>query len=378
MKKHIILSVLISAVSLAPNAAVFANSYPANDPNLIIAKPVVSEPIIDPAPRAECLAINLKSIGIGASDKKLEKYGAVMSLQTLLKENGFLLVSPTGYFGSITSNSVKNFQKKYGIPATGFFGPLTRGKIIALYCNLGQVPPPVPGSSLNVTSPKAGDILTRDTSTKITWTDRNVYIQAAKYDITLSPESPCVANRPCALMMVKPYSIATAVTLATDGYSWKVGSTIEADRTIPDGEYRINICPNGGTGNCAQGELFKIRTNTTATASTTLYSVSPNNGPVGKFITVVGRNLESIKNINFGYGYIPMPAQTLGMVYDGEGAKSFTFKVPSTQAPSCAYSTPRCYISDVLTTPGVYDVSVTNSDGTVSNKLPFTVTAGTQ
>jgi len=44
-------------------------------------------------------------------------------------------VTPTtGYFGSITKSAVKRFQAQYGIPQTGYVGPLTRAKLNELYC----------------------------------------------------------------------------------------------------------------------------------------------------------------------------------------------------------------------------------------------------
>ena len=44
-------------------------------------------------------------------------------------------VTPTtGYFGSITNSAVKRFQAQYGIPQTGYVGPLTRAKLNELYC----------------------------------------------------------------------------------------------------------------------------------------------------------------------------------------------------------------------------------------------------
>lgn len=50
---------------------------------------------------------------------------AVVLLQNLLMERGFMTVPSTGYFGPITLRAVKAFQKSYGIPQTGFVGPLT-------------------------------------------------------------------------------------------------------------------------------------------------------------------------------------------------------------------------------------------------------------
>ncbi len=44
----------------------------------------------------------------------------------------------TGYFGPLTLAAVKRFQTKYGIPATGFVGPLTRAKLNQLFGQISQ------------------------------------------------------------------------------------------------------------------------------------------------------------------------------------------------------------------------------------------------
>ncbi|HVU06678.1 MAG TPA: peptidoglycan-binding protein [Candidatus Paceibacterota bacterium] len=51
---------------------------------------------------------------------------AVKSLQTILASKGFLTATPNGVFGPATLAALKAFQKANGVPATGFYGPLTR------------------------------------------------------------------------------------------------------------------------------------------------------------------------------------------------------------------------------------------------------------
>lgn len=50
---------------------------------------------------------------------------AVVKLQNDLKTLGFFGASSTGYYGSITTSSVKKLQKKYGIMQDGISGPQT-------------------------------------------------------------------------------------------------------------------------------------------------------------------------------------------------------------------------------------------------------------
>ncbi len=56
----------------------------------------------------------------------------VTELQTLLTQLGFYMGPITGQFGPLTFQAVKAFQKKYGLPVTGFMEPLTRAKLNAL------------------------------------------------------------------------------------------------------------------------------------------------------------------------------------------------------------------------------------------------------
>jgi peptidoglycan hydrolase-like protein with peptidoglycan-binding domain len=52
----------------------------------------------------------------------------ILALQTLLKTGGYLVINvPTNYFGAKTFAALKKWQKAYGLPATGFFGPMSRG-----------------------------------------------------------------------------------------------------------------------------------------------------------------------------------------------------------------------------------------------------------
>ncbi len=62
------------------------------------------------------------SVGVRSEDVK--------RLQLLLIQQGFLADGlSTGYFGQFTKSAVVKFQTKYGLPTTGYFGPMTRAKI---------------------------------------------------------------------------------------------------------------------------------------------------------------------------------------------------------------------------------------------------------
>ncbi len=79
-------------------------------------------------------------MGVGATDATTG--GDVTKLQNLLITRGFLQVksgTALGTYGSQTSRAVAQFQKGYGIIATGYVGPITRSNIQTLTCAIGSV-----------------------------------------------------------------------------------------------------------------------------------------------------------------------------------------------------------------------------------------------
>ena len=57
---------------------------------------------------------------------------AVLQLQTMLAEQGFLTAVPNGHYGPATTAAVKKFQAAHGLPPVGTVGPLTRAALNAL------------------------------------------------------------------------------------------------------------------------------------------------------------------------------------------------------------------------------------------------------
>src|SRR3989344_5050988 len=56
----------------------------------------------------------------------------VTELQELLRGQGLLNAEPTGYFGTLTKEAVRDFQRTRGISDTGYVGTLTRGALTNL------------------------------------------------------------------------------------------------------------------------------------------------------------------------------------------------------------------------------------------------------
>lgn len=87
---------------------------------------------------AICLAVFMAFVPINASAAVLLKRGSsgleVKKVQTTLKEMGYYKYPKiTGYFGSVTEDAVKHFQKDNDITTDGRIGSITRG---ALYNNI--------------------------------------------------------------------------------------------------------------------------------------------------------------------------------------------------------------------------------------------------
>jgi hypothetical protein len=98
----------------------------------------------------------------------------------------------------------------------------------------------------------------------------------------------------------------------------------------------------------------------------TITTLQPLAGPVGTRVMITGTGFDDRTNtINFGGSAYPDLVSTNGT--------SIVFVIPTTTNPPCRNATPPCLILSALITPGAYDVSVTNAQGT-SNAITFTVT----
>lgn len=188
---------------------------------------------------SNCTALT-NNLFFGSRDSRTKE--EVTSLQLFLSAQGYFNLSPTGYFGTITNNSVKKFQGDRNILASGFVGPLTRAEI------------------------------------------------------------------------------------------------------------KRSSCGGGGQ------------------TQPHITSILPTSGTVATYVTISGSGFTSDNTIAFGGGVLlHMPGSKRGTV--------ITFIVPDSLNPACYYSEPMCLIAIRQTTPGNYDVYVTNANGT-SNSMSFTVTSG--
>ncbi|MES2315072.1 MAG: peptidoglycan-binding domain-containing protein [Patescibacteria group bacterium] len=64
----------------------------------------------------------------------------VSDLQGFLGEQGYLAMPvgvPFGYFGSLTQSALKNYQASIGVSSTGYYGPITRMKMVQVFTTNG-------------------------------------------------------------------------------------------------------------------------------------------------------------------------------------------------------------------------------------------------
>ncbi len=83
------------------------------------------------AQEISCVALR-NNLRVGSTDVNTNT--EVTKLQKFLFSKGYMTISPTGYFGPITTKAVKDFQTIENISAIGIVGPATRARINAITC----------------------------------------------------------------------------------------------------------------------------------------------------------------------------------------------------------------------------------------------------
>lgn len=113
---------LLISSSAAVGAALFIAFSAAASASSSVSTGVVISPVVATVPICPVFGRSL-SVGIRGSD--------VTALQTYLDAQGYLSVSPTGYFGPLTQSAVTRWQAQggvvgLGVSGSGIFGPLSR------------------------------------------------------------------------------------------------------------------------------------------------------------------------------------------------------------------------------------------------------------
>ncbi|WP_422723938.1 peptidoglycan-binding protein [Hyalangium rubrum] len=116
-----------------------------------------------PAPKP---ATSLKGMTLPAGDLERGKSGAaVKQLQSALVKLGHMTAAEMrtgpGVFGPRTEDALKEFQKKHGVPSTGYYGPLTRAAMKKMGAKVGGTAPTAPTNPTTPGSTKGGVTLSQ-------------------------------------------------------------------------------------------------------------------------------------------------------------------------------------------------------------------------
>lgn len=126
MKQYLIAAVVASAALLASPLAASANhsTYQTEATQAVTAEAAHTASVVATHPDMGTCEFE-ENLGQGAKGE------AVHCLQYELIEAGYLptLDVPTGNFGALTVEALKKWQTAHGVPATGYFGPLTRAAL---------------------------------------------------------------------------------------------------------------------------------------------------------------------------------------------------------------------------------------------------------
>jgi hypothetical protein len=128
-------------------------------PSLVFGQSYDIRPTVTTAPAlptySNCVQLN-RNFGLGSSD--FTTGGEVSMLQNFLVSRGYGNFTGRGYFGLLTFQAVKNFQRANNVSPTGYVGPITRQRISFMTCGIIPVPQNVVITSI---SPASGPVGTQ-------------------------------------------------------------------------------------------------------------------------------------------------------------------------------------------------------------------------
>lgn len=185
-----------------------------------------------------------KDLSIGASGPD------VIALQDWLISSGYDIPALSsksasyGYFGTQTREAVRKFQENEGLPNTGYFGRMSRGRLH------DRSRPNT--SPLNIISPNGGEVWPANSTHQIAWTLTGTTDVNTKVDIYLD-QTNIYANcitAPCPMLALRePYVLDRNIPLSTI-YNWIVATDINNIAIPVNNQYKVRVCIAGSTTNC--------------------------------------------------------------------------------------------------------------------------------
>lgn len=211
--------------------------------DLILSSTAVYDLIVNATQRRSGVFYNDLSFGATGSD--------VIDLQTWLIDRGFDIPSISsgknskGYFGRETQAAVIAYQRSVGLPAFGFFGPLTRKLINNSSVDYNGT------ADVVVVSPNGGEVWTNDSHRMLKWKmSSGSANDNKKIDIYLSRLQPNVvcAKAPCGPFFETNTYVLDKNVPEDFKYNWIVGTDVD-NNPIPAGKYGLKVCL-AGTNSC--------------------------------------------------------------------------------------------------------------------------------
>ena len=246
----------------------------------------------DPNPSAsECLALKSSNLRYRSTDKATN--GEVSLVQDFLQSKGYLNSEPTGFFGIMTVNAVKAFQKANGIDATGYVGPLTRALIGEISCNgsITTPPPTIPGCP-------AGAIYNSLTGEKCGATNSTSAVYENVPLPSFPPGSYAINNGTNVLYRYKVTAPSTnSVTISSE--TFRISASIDVENIVlygfSDSLYSTPLSdyPSVGTYSYQTGRLsgpatsFRVNNGYTQTINFTITNSS--SGPLRPLVIPAGQ-----------------------------------------------------------------------------------------
>ena len=205
---------------------------------------------IDPNPVSSCVNIinNLRY-----RDRDSSKNGEVSTLQDFLQSKKYLNNEPTGYFGILTFQAVKDFQKANFINPTGYVGTITKDKIKSLTCD-NLISPIIP--SITVLTPNNVDTFKIGNTYQILWKSEGLKLDEEIYIDLVKPAGTIAGGDG----MLSVYEIGKAVK-NNGKLSWTIPATIP---TVDDQgksiTYKIRVERTGADVEDLSDKYFSITT----------------------------------------------------------------------------------------------------------------------
>lgn len=197
----------------------------------------------------------------------------ITALQEFLKDKGYLGVSPTGYFGSLTLAAIKRLQSSEGIESVGVVGPITQN-YFKKWCGvhgLFEVNPRTGAAPLTVVfNSWVGGLRPAGVSYLVEYGDggreaatecsapadacvspgenKHTYTQAGTYTATLNKiTDPCLGNPLCMAPVSSEVVAKIQITVGgnvacTKEYRPVCGQPTGCENTCPPGAYCAAMC----------------------------------------------------------------------------------------------------------------------------------------